>query len=465
MPHNIEAEQAVLGGVMLAGRKGFDKVSGLLKEESFFHADHRLIWRAIKALAEHEKPFDAVTLGTWLDRKGYGDQLQGGRYLIDLSQTTPSAANIKAYAELVADAALRRTIVQAGMDIQISALESDGRSAVEIAGHAQTIAGGLMHDVPCEISVMSDAVQRVFSELSERHEAVMQGGEPVMDGMPSGFEDWDDILGGFVPGMHVVAGRSKHGKSTVVQNVAEYTAVIRRKPVMGVVLEMSVDQWAKRVMASVGGVDSQRMRRGTLDDFDWTGLSGSVRKLRDAPLYITKAGSNRIDAILAQIRSQHVKTPLAFAFIDYLGLVQVEMMKGENYATAIGRITKAIVNCSQELGIPIIVLVQLNREAEKGRPQASHLKDSGSIEADAESVTFVYREEMNDSRSIYAGTVELIVGLNRNGPPGTCRLLFKGAQYRCEKLPDGWEPERRETAKKSTNTFRRKANKAAEEQE
>jgi len=278
---------------------------------------------------------------------------------------------------------------------------------------------------------------RVYEELSARQ---MDGGG--MDGLPTGFTDFDEILGGLVPGLHLLAGRPKHGKSTVAQNIAEYVALYQRKAVQVLILEMSEDQYAKRVISSVGRVDSQRMRRGTLDDQDWSNVAGAVKRMRGAPLYIRKPGTSRPEHITAAIRRQHAKTPLGLVVLDYLQLIDVVTQKGENYSTAVGRVTRSLVNLAQELKVPILCLSQLSREAEKeGRPKPSHLRDSGSIEADAESVTFVYREEMNDSSSKFAGTVEVIVALNRNGPAGNCRLLFRGDKYRCENLPADWEPE------------------------
>lgn len=450
LPSNIEAEQAVIGAVMLAGKDALDRVSDIVQEEDFFRHDHQLIWRAILALGSRSRRFDPVTLGDWLQRKGKGDEVEGA-YLVEIATTTPSAAAVKAYAEIVRDMAILRRVVQLGSDIQNLGLDPDGASPVEVIGKAQTMAGALLQHQPSEVSPMSLAVDRAFSELAERHAIYEAGGKPTLDGITTGFDEYDEILGGLTPGMHVLAGRSKHGKSTLAQNIAEHVALRLKKPVHIVILEMTEEQYGKRVMASVGGVDSQRMRRGTLDDADWHGLSSAVRRLKGAPFFISKPGTTRIEAICAQIRKQHAQTPLGLAVLDYLGLVDVRVEKGENYATAVGRVTRALVNLTQELKIPLLCLVQLNRDAEKERPKPHHLKDSGSIEADAESVTFVYREDVSDPKSRYAGTVEVIVALNRNGPPGSCRLLFNGAKYRCEPLPPDWVSEQPERKPKENN--------------
>lgn len=439
-PQSIEAEQAVLGGLLLSSnveraREAWARVSDLLEEASFYRRDHQLIWRALAYLHEKNRPMDAVTVGEFLERHGLAETVANGAYLVELASTTPSAANIRAYAEIVADRHLLRQVIETGTGLVNDAFDSEGRPAVEIAGLAMTKVSKLLQAQPAEVSPMSVAMDAAFAELADRHSR----GEG-MDGLPTGYGDLDDILGGLVPGVHFLGGRPKHGKSTLAQNIAEYVALELRKPVHIVILEMSETQYAKRMIASVGGVDSQRMRRGTLDEVDWSAVSGAVRKLRGAPMFISKPGSTRIEHVCAQWRKQHAKTPLGLAVLDYLQLVEIVTAKGENYSVAVGRVTRALVNLSQELRIPILCLSQLTRAADEGEPKVSHLRDSGAIEADAESVFFVHREDAHDPKSRFAGTVKVIVAANRNGPTGDCRLLFNGAQYRCENLPDGWEP-------------------------
>lgn len=446
-PHSVEAEQAVLGGLMLApnartGGDWFDVVAERLTAESFYRRDHQLIWEAIAHLREKGRPFDAVTLGEWFENAGQKDVVGNGAYLIELASTTPSAANIRGYAAIVADKALLRRMIQVGTEIVDNGFRPDHRDVMELVGQAQTGVASLLEAQPCEAAPMEVSMEAAWSELCERH-ARKEG----LDGLATGFADYDEILGGLVPGIHLIGGRPKHGKSTLAQNIAEHVALNLRQAVLIVILEMTEKQFAKRVMASVGRVDSQRMRRGTLDDVDWASVSAAVRRLRGQPLFITRPGGMRIEHIVAQIRKQHAKqikarNPLKLVVIDYLQLIDVIAAKGENYSTAIGRVTRSLANLAQELALPILLLSQLNRESEKdgSRPKASHLRDSGSIEADAESITLVYNEGQADPKSKYAGTIELIVAANRNGAPGTCRLKFNGAEYRCENLPDGWEP-------------------------
>ncbi|MCD9005196.1 replicative DNA helicase [Luteimonas sp. XNQY3] len=442
-PQALEAEQAVLGGLMFgtqASERAWHEISDMLAEESFYRRDHQLIWRAIKAQVDAGKPTDSLTVGDWFESQGLAERVANGAYLTELVSGTPSVANIRAYAEIVADKARMRAVIEFGTELVAAGYDPEGRSSIDLIGEAMTRASGLLTAQPSESQPISTAIDAAFAELVERNEK----GEG-MDGLASGFDAFDDILGGLTPGVHFLGGRPKHGKSTFAQNIAEHVALKLGKAVHIVILEMTEKQYAKRVIASVGRVNSQRMRRGTLDDIDWQSVSRTVARMRGAPIYITKPGSCRIEHICAQIRRRHAMTPLGLVVLDYLQLVEIVTAKGENYSVAVGRVTRALVNLSQELGIPVICLSQLSRETEKeGRPKPSHLRDSGSIEADAESVIFVYREEVNKPDSEYRGTIEVIVALNRNGAGGSCRLLFDGAQYRCEPLPEYWRPERSE---------------------
>lgn len=457
-PQAIQAEQAVLGGLMLGGdhrraQAAWDDCASILEEESFYRRDHQLIWRALKHLQSKHRPLDALTVGDFLEARGLSEHAPSA-YLVELAATTPSIAQIRPYAEIVADKWRLRRIIELGTTLVDAGFNPGGLESIEIIGQAQTQVAGLLQAQPSEVSPISVAMDGAFAELSDRH----QRGQG-MDGLPTGYPELDDILGGLVPGVHVLAGRPKHGKSTLAQNIGEYVALYEHRSVLVDILEMSEQQYAKRVIASVGHVDSTKMRRGTLDDEDWTRVSSAVRRMRGAPMFISKPGTSRVEHICAQIRRKaaelsKTKYPLGLVVLDYLQLIDITTAKGENTSVAIGRVTRALVNLTQELQVPLILISQLNRESEKdGRPKPSHLRDSGAIEADAETVTFVYRDDMNNKDSPYKGTVEVIVALNRNGGDGSFRLLFNGPQYRCENLPPDWHPLPTASASKQKRNF------------
>lgn len=435
-PWDATAEQAVLGGIMLS-QDGFDRVADMLIEQDFYRRDHQLIYRAIREMAKRGKPYDAVTLGAWLDSMGLQSQV-GMNYLVELATTVPSAARIRAYADIVAEASMRRQLIDAGTRIANSGWVQDGRPAIELIGEAHTAIGSLTESQPTEVVPMSVPMGKAFSELSDFHD---RGGG--IDGLATGFTDYDEILNGLLPGMHILAGRPKMGKSTLAQNIAEYVSLQSRKAVLIVTFEMTPEQFAKRMISSVADVDASRVRTGRLDQMDWTAVSQAQRDLRNAPLYIAQPHRSTPEAVCALVRKQHAETPLACVVLDYLQLMEFDSRSNDNTATSVARGTRMLVKLGQQLRIPVIVVSQLNRKVDERpnkRPMPSDLRDSGAIEQDAESVTFVYRDEVYHTDSRFKGTMEVNVALNRNGPPGDCRLLYRGDRYRCENLPFAWEP-------------------------
>lgn len=453
MPWSDDAEQSVIGGIMLRGRDGLDQVSDIISEDSFFRHEHRLMWRAIVALSSHGKVFDPLVLGTWLCKRGYAEEMRNGAYAIEIASSTPSSANLRGYAEIVADFAMLRQVAQTGAEITNLALDAGGRSGVEVAGMAQSLVGGLLTGQPCEVRPMVDVMQEAFHEIDAFQE---RGGG--IDGQPTGFEELDELLGGMVPGLYVIAGRPKMGKSTLAQNIAEHLSIRKRQPVLIFSIEMTEKQIAKRIISSIGDVDAARVRDGRLDDVDWAAASDAVRKAKGAPLYIAKPDVARAPNICAQARKQHAKTPLGALVVDYLQLMDLMLARGENESTGYGRITSTLAKLGRELGFPVILLSQLNRDLEKRpnkRPIASDLRSSGSIEQDADAVLAVYRDEEYHANSEWKSTAEILLLLHRHGPPGMVRLRYRGDRYRFESLPFGWEPERPapKQGKKKSNGF------------
>lgn len=445
-PMSIEAEQAVLGGLMLCSHsperqsRAWAEVSDLLTEAAFYHRDHQLIFRAIKHLESKRAPFDAVTLGDYLVKHGYGEQVAGGAYLTELAITTPSAANIRAYAQIVANAHQLRRLIEVGTDITNNGFQPDGREPVEIIGKALTKLGSLMDNEPCDLEPLGPVMARVFEGLSARFEA---GGQiDAITGMPMGYPELDQLLNGLKGGQLIIlAARPKQGKTTLAQNIAEHVALQHRKGVAVFSFEMKAEELGDRMLSSVGDVDGDRIRRGSLDDADWGNVTAGIRRLRDADIRISRPRAARVEHVCAQIRREHARSPLGLVVIDYLQLMQTS---GDNRAQGYGDITRALKLLAVELDIPIILLSQLNRELEKRpdkRPVPSDLRDSGAIEQDADAVIFIYRDEWYHKDSRWKGTAEIIVALQRNGPSGMVRLKYRPDRFRFEPLPDDWEPE------------------------
>ncbi len=446
-PQSVEAEQAVLGGLMLGVESAWDRVADLLEPGDFYRRDHQLIWKAIKHLAKKSRTFDAVTLGSWFESQGLAEHVEGGAYLVELASTTPSAANIRAYAEIVADKARLRRVIEVGTQLVNQGFQPDGLDSVEIIGQAQTKIGQLLQSQPCELEQVAPIMIRVFDKLQDRYS---RGG--CIDGTSTGYIDIDKIINGFKPGgLYLLAGRPKMGKTTLAQNLCEYIALELKKAVAVFSFEMQPEELGDRMLSSIGDIDGDRIRRGDLDDVDWSNVTVAIRKLRGAALYVSRPRSARVEHVVAQTRRQHARTPLGLVVIDYLQLMQTS---GDNRAQGIGDITRALKLMAGEIGVPVLLLSQLNRDLEKDsrkdkRPIPADLRDSGAIEQDADAVMFIYRDEVYHPTSRDKGTAEIIVALQRNGPPGMARLLYRPERFRFDNLPDDWEPAALPEAKES----------------
>lgn len=443
-PQHIESEQAVLGGIMLAP-KAWDDVADLLTEDSFYRRDHALIWRAIKALRAKNKPTDAVTVGEFLDARGLGDQVRGGSYLIELASTTPSAANIRAYAGIVADRYRLRELADTATNVLENCYTPDGRDSVEIIGNAQIAISNLLRSQPCDLEDIDTVLDAAFADLDDLQ---TKGGG--IGGTPCGFTDLDELLNGLAPGLYILAARPKMGKTTLAQNIAEYIALFRKRAVAMFSLEMTPKAMANRMFSSIGDVDANKLRKGALDDEDWARVSDARRRLRQAPIHISRPQNARVEQIIAQAKRLHAKTKakdglgLGLVIVDYLQLIAMPTGGSSNRATDMGDVTRALVLAAHEMGVPILLLSQLNRKLEERtdkRPIPADLRDSGAIEQDADAVIFIYRDEVYHKGSRFAGTAEIIVALQRSGPPGEVRLRYKPNRYRFENLPWDWEPE------------------------
>ena len=435
-PHSIDAEQAVLGGLMLAP-EAYDRVLGKVDTKDFYRRDHQLIHQAICELAEKSRPYDAVTLGEWFRAQGLIEQVAGGAYLVELASTTPSAANIVAYAEIVREKAIMRQLIEVGTGIINDGFQPEGRDSTDLIGEAQNRIGNLLSSQPCELEPIQPIMGRVFDSLQRRYESGEAGG---ITGKSTGLADFDELLNGLKAGLYILAARPKQGKTTLAQNIAEHFAIERKESVAIFSFEMSEEELGERMLSSVGDIDGDRVRRGNLDDIDWANVTAAVRKLRGADIHVSKPRNAKVAVVCAQARRQHAKKPLGLIVIDYLQLMDWD---GENAAQGFGQITRRLKLLSEELNVPVILLSQLNRKLEERpnkRPMPADLRDSGAIEQDADAVIFIYRDEWYHPNSPDRGTAELIVALQRSGAPGMARVAYRPDRYRFSNLPIDWEP-------------------------
>jgi replicative DNA helicase len=431
-PHSIEAEQAVLGGLML-DNAAWDQVADRISEADFYRRDHRLIFRAIETLAESGQPMDAVTLSEWLKSNGQLEDAGGLPYLGVLAKDTPSSANIRAYAGIVREKSVLRQLIQAGTAVAETGYRPEGRSSEDLLDEAER------HIF--EIAEQSGrnrkgfvGVRDILPSVVDRIDTLYHQGSDVT-GLPTGFSDFDQLTSGLQNGdLVIVAGRPSMGKTTFAMNIGENVAMNSDTPVAVFSMEMPGDALAMRMLSSLGRVELQKIRSGRLADEDWPRLTSTMNLLSQAKLFIDDTPGLTPTEMRARARRLKREHGLSLIVVDYLQLMQLPGTK-ENRATEISEISRSLKGMAKELGVPVVVLSQLNRSLEQRpnkRPVMSDLRESGAIEQDADVIVFIYRDEVYHDDSPDKGTAEIIIGKQRNGPIGTVRLTFLGQYTRFE---------------------------------
>ncbi len=434
-PQSIEAEQAVLGGLMLAP-EAFDRVSDVLADNDFYRRDHQLIYRAIRELSEKGKPYDAVTLGEWFESMGESEAVAGGAYLIELASTTPSAANIAAYAEIVREKAVLRQLIEVGTGIVNDGFQPEGRGTGEILDAAESrVLAIAEHSAKGRMDYVSvhNALAEAFDVLQKRYES---GGS--VTGLPTGYTEFDEMTAGLQPSdLLILAARPSMGKTALAVNIAEYAALKSKMPVAIFSMEMSASQLALRMISSLGRINATRLRTGQLEDQDWSSVTSTIRLLREAKIFIDDEPALSPEKLRAKARRIKKEHGLGLIVVDYLQLMAVPGSK-ENRATEISEISRSLKGLAKELNVPVIALSQLNRSLETRtdkRPMMADLRESGAIEQDADVIVFIYRDEYyNKENSTDKGLAEIIIGKQRNGPTGSFKLKFFGEFTRFDNL-------------------------------
>ncbi|ARU32653.1 replicative DNA helicase [Sulfuriferula sp. AH1] len=445
-PHSVEAEQSVLGGLLLENH-AWDRIADVISHNDFYRHDHRLIYQTITKLLEQGKPADVVTAGEALENLGELNNVGGLPYLVALAQNTPSAANIRRYAEIVRDRGIMRKLVEVGTDISESAYSPAGRSASDLLDQAESKvfdiaeAGAKGKQGFLEIKPLLTQVVERIDELFSRDN------QSDVTGIPTGFADLDSKTAGLQPGdLIIVAGRPSMGKTAFSINMGENVAIDSGLPVAIFSMEMGGAQLVMRMLGSIGRLDQHKIRTGRLQDDDWQKLTYAVGKLNDAPIFIDETPALNSLELRARARRLHRQCgKLGLIIIDYLQLMS-SVSSGENRATEISEISRSLKGLAKELNCPVIALSQLNRSLEQRpnkRPVMSDLRESGAIEQDADVILFIYRDEVYNPDSDDKGSAEIIIGKQRNGPIGTVRLTFLGEHTRFENYASG-HAERRE---------------------
>ncbi|RXZ42801.1 replicative DNA helicase [Crenobacter cavernae] len=429
-PHSIEAEQSVLGGLML-DNQAWDKIADVIAESDFYRHDHRLIFRHIARLIELSRPADVVTVSETLEQNAELANVGGLAYLATLAQNTPSAANIRRYGEIVRERSVMRQLALVGTEITEAAYSPMGRDAAQLLDEAE----GKVFQIAESTAKSKQGfleMPALLKEVVERIDMLYSRDNPdEVTGIPTGFIDLDSKTSGLQPGdLIIVAGRPSMGKTAFSMNIAEHVAVETKLPVAVFSMEMGGTQLVMRMLGSVGRLDQHILRTGKLGDEDWQKLTYAIGKLSEAPMYIDETAA--LTALEVRARARRLARQhggkLGLIVIDYLQLMSGSG-RNDNRTAELGEISRGLKGLAKELQVPVIALSQLSRAVEQRpnkRPMMSDLRESGAIEQDADLIVFMYRDEYYNPDSDQKGLAEAIIGKHRNGPTGTVRLAFVG---------------------------------------
>ncbi|MFN3579622.1 MAG: replicative DNA helicase [Pseudomonas sp.] len=436
-PHSIEAEQAVLGGVMLENTT-WERVVELLSEVDFYRHDHRLIFRALASLAARNQPFDVVTLAEELDREGLIDQVGGLAYLGQLAKNTPSVANISAYTHIIRERSTLRKLISTSSDIADSAFNTKGKQANQILDDAERQIFAIAESRPKTGG--PESVNTLLTKAIDRIDTLFNS-DGAITGLSTGFADLDDMTSGLQPSdLVIIAGRPSMGKTTFAMNLVENVVMRYDKAVLVFSLEMPGDSLVMRMLSSLGRIDQSKVRAGRLEDDDWPRLTSAVNLLNDRKLFIDDtAGLSPMEMRARARRVVREHGEIGMIMIDYLQLMQIGGAS-ENRTNEISEISRSLKALAKEFNAPVVALSQLNRSLEQRpnkRPINSDLRESGAIEQDADVIMFVYRDEVYHPDTQDQGIAEIIIGKQRNGPIGSIRLAFLGKFTRFENLAPG----------------------------
>ncbi len=441
-PNSIEAEQSLLGGLML-DNAAWEKVADLVIASDFYRKDHQLIFAGIAQLAETSNPCDVVTVSEFLDNCDQLDAAGGLEYLALLSNETPGAANVRAYAKILRERSSLRALISAGNQISGNAYATEGRTASDLVDEAERLVFEIA-EKGSRGQIGFRPLKNILPDAVDRIDLLHQSGDDI-SGIPTGYKEFDKLTAGLQAGeLIVIAGRPSMGKTTLAVNIAENAAIGARVPTAIFSMEMPSQQLAFRMISSLGRVDQTHLRTGKFPDEDWSRINTAVQLMSDAPIFIDDSASLSPTEIRARARRLKREHNLGLIVVDYLQLMQVHGST-ENRATEISEISRSLKALAKELELPIIAISQLNRSVEQRtdkRPIMSDLRESGAIEQDADLIVFIYREEVYNPDTPRKGVADISIAKQRNGPIGDFPLTFVGRFTKFENwVPDAYADE------------------------
>ena len=443
-PHSLEAEQSLLGGLLI-DNEALDKVADLVSVNDFYRQDHQIIFQHIHHLIEKSQPADIVTLGESLESNSELNTVGGLEYLGLLAESTPTAANIRGYAQIIRERSIMRNLVEVGTNIVDNALSPQGRDAQQLLDESESKIFQIAEAGKNDRLGFTD-IKELLPQVAERIDQLFQRDNPSdVTGIPTGYKDLDMMTSGLQPGeLIIIAGRPSMGKTSLALNMCEYVSIDTGLPTAVFSMEMGSTQLVSRLIGSVGKLNQHKMRTGQLDDNDWEKLSYALGQLNEAPIFIDEGSALNPYEVRARARRLHKQCGrLGLIVIDYLQLMG-SAGSTENRATEISEISRSLKALAKELNVPVVALSQLNRSVEQRpdkRPVMSDLRESGAIEQDADVIMFIYRDEVYNPETPDKGMAEIILAKQRNGPVGRVKLTFLGEYTKFENYanPTGYD--------------------------
>jgi replicative DNA helicase len=421
---------------LLIDNEALDKVADIVSVKDFYRQDHQIIYQHIHRLIERSQPADIVTVGESLESNSELNTVGGLEYLGLLAESTPTAANIRGYAQIIRERSIMRSLVEVGTDIVDNALSPQGRDAQQLLDESESKIFQIAEAGKNDRIGFTD-IKELLPQVAERIDQLFQRDNPSdVTGIPTGYKDLDMMTSGLQPGdLIIIAGRPSMGKTSLALNICEYVAIDTGLPSAVFSMEMASTQLVSRLIGSVGKLNQHKMRTGQLDDNDWEKLSYALGQLNEAPIFIDEGSALNPYEVRARARRLHKQCGrLGLIVIDYLQLMG-SAGSTENRATEISEISRSLKALAKELNVPVIALSQLNRSVEQRpdkRPVMSDLRESGAIEQDADVIMFIYRDEVYNPETPDKGIAEIILAKQRNGPVGRVKLTFLGEYTKFE---------------------------------
>lgn len=433
-PQNLEAEASLLGAILIDG-DALVKIADTISTLDFYDQRHQRIYEAIAQLYEKRRPIDVLTLADQLKGNGFLEMIGGPSYLTELTNFVPTAAHVEQYAEIVAQKAVRRRLIKASK--QMTELGYDESKALqELIEEAESnLFQVSQQHVKQSITSIEDILAASFERLDDLHKDSSK-----IRGIPTGFRDMDDILAGLQRSdLFILAARPSMGKTAFSLNLAHNIAVSAKEPVLVFSLEMSKEQLVDRLLSMESGVDAWALRTGNLTDTDFEKLGQAMGTLSEAKIFIDDTPSISVSDLRTKARRESHQAPLGLIIVDYLQLMSggKKFASGDNRVNEISEISRGLKGIARELNVPIIALSQLSRSVENRKPQIPQLADlreSGSIEQDADVVAFIYREEYYNPETDRKNITDILIKKHRNGPTGGIELYFDREKQRFRSL-------------------------------